>query len=232
MESGRWRRIAELLEASAGGSAVGPDFAQVAAELLGVEHVSLTFVVAGRPMSTIGNSEVAVSLCERQFELGEGPAVAALAADVPVLEEDLTSAAARVRAPVLTAEAAALGAVAMFAFPLRVGGARVGVLTGHRSNAGTLDAERYSDGLVVSSLATIMLLQQDAGPALGRVDVDPSASSVLHETVQIAAGMVAEQLEVTIVEALVRMRARAFAEDLSIEELARRIVAREHRLRR
>jgi len=116
VESGRWRRIADLLEASAGGSAVGPDFAQVAAELLGVEHVSLAFVVVGRSMSTIGNSEVAVSLCERQFELGEGPSVAALASDVPVLEEDLTSAAARVRAPVLTADAAALGAVAMFAF--------------------------------------------------------------------------------------------------------------------
>jgi len=84
----------------------------------------------------------------------------------------------------------------------------------------------------VSSLATIMLLQQNDGPALGRVDVDPSALSVLHETVQIAAGMAAEQLEVTVVEALVRVRAQAFAEDLAIEELARRIVAREHRLRR
>lgn len=232
MEPGRWRRIADLLEAAGEGSSVGPALAEVAAGLLGVDDVSLAFVVAGRPTSTVGSSAVAVTLCERQFALGEGPSVAALTADEPVLEDDLASADARLRVPFLSDDAERLGARAIFAFPLRVGGARVGVMTGHRAVSGPLSPIQYTDGLLVATLATIAMLQMEAGSALGRIDVEAEVSSGLHDTVQIAAGMVSEQLGVTIVEALVRMRARAFVEDVRIDELARRIVARELRMER
>jgi GAF domain-containing protein len=232
VEPGRWRLIADLLEAASEGSSVGEALADVAAGMLGVDGVSLAFVVAGRPDSTVGSSPAAVELCEQQFALGEGPSVAALAADAPVLEDDLASADARARAPFLADAATRLGARAMFAFPLRVGGARVGVMTAHRTSQGSLSPTQFTDGLIVATLATIALLQTEAGASLGRIDVEAELSSGLHDTVQVAAGMVSEQLGVTIVEALVRMRARAFAEDVVIAELARRIVAGELRMER
>ena len=232
MEPGRWRRIADLLEAASEGSAVGPALAEVAAGMLGADGVSLTFVVDGRSHATVGSSPAAVELCERQFALVEGPSVAALAADAPVVEVDLASTGARARAPFLADDAERLGAGAMFAFPLRVGGARVGVMTGHRAAPGALSPTQYTDGLLVATLATIALLQMEAGASLGRIDVEAEVSSGLHDTVQVAAGMVSEQLGVTIVEALVRMRARAFVEEVAIGELARRIVARELRMER
>ena len=56
MQAGRWRRIADLLRDASDGAPIGSAIASVATEFLGVEHVSLTFVVAGQPVSTVGNS--------------------------------------------------------------------------------------------------------------------------------------------------------------------------------
>jgi hypothetical protein len=42
--------------------------------------------------------------------------------------------------------------------------------------------------------------------------------------VQLAAGMVAEQFDIGIVESLVRIRARAFSSDLPVTKIARLIV--------
>ena len=231
---GRWRRLADLLRDAAQGVEVGPAVAGVAAELLGVVHVSLTFVVGESPVEAVGNSETAVALCLRQFTLGEGPSVVAMRTGSPVLVPDLAAEAPRM--PMLAADPVAQDVGAIFAFPLRVGGALVGTMTGSRAAPGPLTEEQYTDGLIVATLATIALLQREAGATLGRIVVDfeplDDPTAALHDIVQIAAGMVSELLGVTIVEALVRMRAHAFASDATLLGIARRIVAGELRLPR
>lgn len=230
--SGNWERITELLDRAGSGGEVGSAFAGVAADIVGVEHVSIATVVGGRPQMLHGNTEAAMRVCEEQFTLGEGPSITAFEADVPVLVPDLDAADVRASIPAFIASTVSTDIGAMFAFPLRIGAARVGVLTGHRSAPGPLGATAYTDGLLVSSLATIALLEQAAGRSPGRADAEGSMLGVLEDTVQIAAGMVAERLGVTVVEALVRMRARAFAETLTMAEVARRVVARELELER
>lgn len=206
VQAGRWRRIADLLRDASDGEPIGSAIAAVATDFLGLEHVSLTFVVAGQPVSTVGNTEVATDLCRLQFELGEGPALQAMRTGAPVLIDDVTDPARIAQAPLLLPLAHERGVAALFAFPLRVGEALVGVMIGHRESPGALTAEQYADGLIVSVLATIGLLHIEANDVVGPAEVRFDPGSELHAVVQIAAGMVSEQLEVGIVEALVRSR--------------------------
>jgi len=66
-----------------------------------------------------------------QIVLGEGPCVDAFKAGQPVLAADLGQRGWAQRWPVFTPEALATGARALFAFPLQIGGARVGVMDLH-----------------------------------------------------------------------------------------------------
>ena len=219
---------------AAQGVEVGPAVAGVAAELLGVDHVSLTLIVAGEPAGVVGTSAAAIALCRRQFTLGEGPSVHAARSGMPVLVPDLAAESAHM--PMIVADPVARDVGAIFAFPLRVGGALVGVMTGSRSVPRPLTEEQHTDALIVATLATIALLQLEADASLGHVGMRfeslPDPTAALHDVVQIAAGMVSEQLGVSIVEALVRMRAHAFGSDLALLDVARRIVARELLLER
>jgi transcriptional regulator with GAF, ATPase, and Fis domain len=229
---GRWRRIADLLQEAAAGADVASAVAEVVAELIGVDDVSLMLVAAGQPVVSSGTSALAVGLAERQIALGEGPSVEALGTGASVELVDLRSVDALDRAPVFISEARSEGVGAMFAFPLRIGGALVGVLTGTRASAGPMSAGQYADALIVSTLATIALLHEGTGASSARWAQVLDQASILDGAVQIAAGMVAEQLDVTILEALVRMRAHAFAVDEPIEDVARSLIARERRLER
>lgn len=211
---------------------MGAAIAGVAAEFLGVDHVSLTIVVAGGAVSNVGSSDEAIELSSVQFALGEGPSVEAARLGVPVLLNDAQSAEAAALAPMFTAAAQQRGVAAVFAFPLRVGEALVGTLTAHRATSGALSAQQYADGLIVSSLATVALLQLEAAGSSGDVRVSFGASNGEHAAVQVAAGMVSEQLSVTIIEALVRIRAHAFMADAELDDVARRIIDRSLRLER
>lgn len=226
MVASHWRLIADLLDAATEGEDVGAAIASVASRLLGADGVSLAFVANGQPTSLAGSTEVAVELCRLQFALGEGPTLVALEVGEPSFSPDVTEPEGNGAAPLLVAAAEELGVGAIFAFPLRVGGGLVGVMTAHRASAGPLTVEQYTDGLIVSTLATIGMLQIEAGAAAGRVEVRYDPMSELHAILQVAGGMVSELLSVSIVEALVRIRARAFAEDRSVDAVARDIVAR------
>lgn len=237
----QWRRIADLLQEASSGGRVGGPLAQVAAELLGVDDVSLATVVDRSPVTVVGSSEAAVTLCRWQFALGEGPTVAALTSDAPIVHADLRADDALLRHPVFAADERARDVAAMFAFPLQVGGARLGVMTGHRATTGPLSPAQYADGLIVSALATVGLLEEAAVRTAeerrsvvfnpeGTPPVDPVA--VLDAVVQIAAGMVSEQLDVPVVEALVRLRAEAFVSSATVEEVARLVIARDLRIER
>jgi hypothetical protein len=76
-------------------------------------------------------------------------------------------------------------------------------------------------GIVAQALLAI---QANAPP--GRLAAELEAGADFHYVVHQASGMVAAQLEVNVGQALIRLRAYAFAGDRSVDEVAKDIVAR------
>jgi len=162
---------------------------------------------------------------ELQFVLGEGPCIDAFASRRPVLVPDLTDRAAN-RWPAYAPAAHDEGVRAVFAFPLQVGAARLGVLDVFRARAGPLTGTELRQALAFTDLAVRTLLDgQDTatpGAAAGGLDEAIEHSPELFQ----AQGMVMVQLGVSLAEALVRIRAHTYAENRRLNDVARDIVAR------
>jgi hypothetical protein len=165
---------------------------------------------------------------ELQFVLGEGPCIDAFASRRPVLVPDLTDGTTH-RWPAYTPAVHDEGVRAVFAFPLQVGAARLGVFDVFRARAGPLSAAELRQAFTFTDLAVRTLLDgQDHATAGGAADGLDEAIEHSPELFQ-AQGMVMVQLGVSLAEALVRIRAHTYAENRRLNDVARDIVA--HRLR-
>jgi hypothetical protein len=165
---------------------------------------------------------------ELQFTLGEGPCIDAFAARRPVLTADLSAGGDR-RWPVYTPAAQDAGVRAVFAFPLQVGAARLGVMDVFRDRTGPMSGTELQLAFTFAELTVEVLLDLQQGEAAADDDatfLDVGRRAELFQ----AQGMVMMQLGVSIGEALVRMRAYAFAENRRIEDVAHDIVQRRLRL--
>ncbi len=160
---------------------------------------------------------------ELQFTLGEGPCIDAFRSRRPVLEPDM-GAGGSARWPAYGPAASREGLRAAFAFPLQVGAARLGVLDVYRRSTGMLSAPQLAQALTFADVATTMLLDGQAQAAPG------TAADGLDEVFEYrfelyqAQGMVMVQLAVTLVEALVVLRAYAFSHDRNLADVARDVV--------
>ncbi len=120
------------------------------------------------------------------------------------------------------------GTSAVFAFPLQLGAVRFGVLTCFRAEAGSLGKRELSAGLIFAEVATELLL--DSSPTGDHPDPQLHAAMHAHDEVYQAQGMVMVDLAVPLDVALARMRAVAYAEGSSLQELSADIVAGRRRL--
>ncbi|MGH9102796.1 MAG: ANTAR domain-containing protein, partial [Acidimicrobiales bacterium] len=120
------------------------------------------------------------------------------------------------------------GARAVFGFPLRVGGGRIGALNLYARRAGTLGADQHRDALVLADLSTqVILAAQRSSEDLGAELADIAA----HQTqVNQAVGMVSVQLGVSVVDALASLRAHAYATSRPLSGVVADVVARRLRL--
>jgi hypothetical protein len=118
------------------------------------------------------------------------------------------------------------GARAVFGFPLRVGAIRIGALNLYRDSPGPLDDDQHADALVLAGVAAraVLTMQADAPPGMlgAALEVGSDFRFVVHQ----ASGMIAAQLEVDVGEALVRLRAHAFAHDRPLTAVAQDVVTR------
>jgi hypothetical protein len=160
-----------------------------------------------------------------QYTLGEGPCVDAHRQGQPVLEPDLAGAGSG-RWSAFAEPVAAAGVGAVFGFPMRVGAVRLGALNLYRERPGDLTDDQHADALVLADVAaeTILLLQARA--PTGTLADELARSSDLHLAVHQAAGMVAVQLGISVADALVRLRAHAYAHERPLRDLADDVVAR------
>ena len=103
------------------------------------------------------------------------------------------------------------------------------MLTCVRAEAGSLGQRELTAGLIFAEVATELLL--DSSPTGDHPDPQLHAAMHAHDEVYQAQGMVMVDLAVPLEVALARMRAVAFAEGISLQELAADIVAGRRTLR-
>ncbi|MEV4414757.1 GAF and ANTAR domain-containing protein [Catellatospora sp. NPDC049609] len=183
-------------------------------------------VMAGGGLSgmTAASDPATERLEELQVTLGEGPCIEAFECMRPVLVPDLADGAMS-RWPVYAPEAHADGVRAVFAFPLQVGAARLGVLDVFRAQAGMLSPHELTLALTFAEVAVATLLRQDDSrpyPAEDWLDESLDSRAELFQ----AQGMVMVQLGISLAEAMVRMRAHAYAHDRRLRDVAADVVAR------
>jgi GAF domain-containing protein len=176
-----------------------------------------------------GQEAVSTELEDLQFTLGQGPGPDT-ATGTPVLIPDLLDAAGRW--PAFVPAAAGLGVRAVFALPLRIGAIRVGVLLAHRAAPGPLVDGALGDAFALADAVTVLLVHQQstgtdrAGPADDGPQPGWARPATYRAQVHQATGMISAQLGVSLAEALVRLRAHAYADGRLIAEVAADVVGR------
>jgi hypothetical protein len=193
-----------------------------------VDGAGIAMVTASGNRGVVCSTDpVSARIEELQFLLGEGPCVDAVVSSEPVLVPDLDNPddIAVERWPAFMAGAAEAGVRAVFAFPLRIGAIRIGALDLYRAQPGELTGEQLRDALVAVDFASLALLH------LGTVGADPfagdlDAGSTYRLQVHQATGMVQVQMSVTTEQALLLLKARAFASDRPLVDVAADVVNR------
>jgi GAF domain-containing protein len=199
---------------------------EVCAEVTDMSGAGIMLMSEDVPRGAVCATNKVSDLIEQlQFELGEGPCVDACQVGRPILEPDL----ATPRVPrwlAFRGPAVEAGVRAIFGFPLEVGAVRLGALNLYRDRPGALSDDQHADALVMAGIVAQALLAIQANAPPGRLAAELEAGADFHYVVHQASGMVAAQLEVNVGQALIRLRAYAFADDRSVDEVAKDIVAR------
>lgn len=226
MSGVRLRRILARLSSGGVTEAGTSRLCEVSADVAAVTGAGIMLMSGDVARGSVCTSDGVSALVEElQFLLGEGPCVDAYRDDRPVLEPDL-AAPAEVRWVAFTPAALEAGVRAIFGFPLQVGVVRLGALNLYRDRLGPLSDDQHADALVMAGVAARAVLVMQAGAPPGALAAELEAGGNLQLIVHQAAGMAAAQLGGGVGEALVRLRAYAFAENRLLAEVARDVVER------
>ncbi|MBE0011323.1 ANTAR domain-containing protein [Arthrobacter sp. AET 35A] len=190
--------------------------------------------VTGAALSALGGSlqettlwatdALAGRLDELQFDLGEGPRWAAIRSRSPVLIPGVHD-ASHERWPVFGKALLETNAQALFVFPLVVGAVDVGVVELYRAIEGPLSPADLATARGLSDRAAWSLLGSML--ALGSVDGSGESDSVLsRREIHQATGMVLAQTGGSAADALLMLRAHAFANGLTLRETCDAVLAR------
>ena len=199
--------------------------------LFRLDAAAISLVFAGGTSGTLGSSGVAArTYDELQFTLGEGPCLDSVASRGPVLIADLANANDG-RWPAYGPAMLDHEIRGIFAIPVMVAGEYVGALDLFRAQPGELPGDYLAGAVVAAELAGMPLLDlMDSDLQAAVNDPDSSAWAELNALsrteVSQATGMLVAQLGVEPAEALVRLRAHAYATNRSATDVARDILDR------
>src|SRR5690349_16439315 len=218
-------RVAEILSAVLADTRGAADSAGILVGLcvraVPVSGVGLALMTDEGPAGTVAASDGgAQRLEELQFTFGEGPCVDASTTGRPVLVPDLAEAES-LRWREFGPAARAAGLRAVFALPLQVGGIRLGVLDLYRETAGMLPTGQLAEALCFADAATLLLLHlqaEDSGSGNRLAVLDDRAE--VHQ----ATGVVSVRAGVSLAQALLLLRARAYREGRPLGGLARDVL--------
>lgn len=199
----------------------------VAAEILQCDIVSICLTVANSFNPVATTNTLGTYLDEEQFVLGDGPTFSSRFSASPIHVENFQAKSSIDSYPAFSRVALKHDVVSAHVFPLSIGSARIGALTLYWKRPMTLSAEHYADCLILATLATAELVRSQAGIDENSANEMFESQQLRKSVLQIAAGMTAEKLNCNVIEALVRIRALAFAQDLPVTQIAKSIVNRE-----
>jgi GAF domain-containing protein len=203
---------------------------EVGAEVTGMSGAGIMLMSGDLPHGSVcTTNKVSALIEELQYALGEGPCMDAYHHDRPVLEPDLADPDTP-RWLAFTGPALDAGVRAVFGFPLHVGAVRLGALNLYRDRPGPLTDHQHADALVMADVAAQAVLALQANAPPGKLAATLDASGDFHYVVHQAAGMVAAQLDVSVAQAVIRLRAYAFGNNRPLTEVAQDVVARTLRL--
>ena len=226
MSGERRMRILEQLVETGIDSLTPERLGQVCRDTTGVTGASIMLMAGDHVRGSLGATDpVSTRIEELQLTLGEGPCVDAYRFDWPVLEPDLAN-PAEPRWVAFAGPAVDAGVRAIYGFPVRIGALRLGALDLYCDRPGPLTDEQHADALAVADVAAITLLALEADSPSGVIVRDLEAGPGLQHVVHQASGMVSAQLDVPVGEALLRLRAHAFASDRPLVDVATDVVAR------
>jgi len=226
------RRVRILSElARRGGGGLSSDrLCEVCSTITAVTGAGIMLMSGDLPVgSACTTSDVGALIGDLQYTLGEGPCVDAYTLDRPVLEPDLAD-PVTARWLAFTEPAVSAGVRAIFGFPIALGAVRLGALSLYRDHPGPLTDDQHGDALVMAEIAAEALLAMQAEGDADALAAELEAGSNFQYVVHQAAGMVSAQLEATVAQALVRLRAHAFANQRPLAEIAADVVDRRLRL--
>jgi len=219
-------RVARVVAALAAGEA-DPQLSlcRASAHVVGVNGAGVILILRGHALGTVCASDpVAQSIEESQFTLGEGPCVDAFSSREPVFVPDLAGAGG-VRWPGFRELAIAEGVRAVFGFPLLVGPACIGALNLYSQRSGMLTDDQVADAAAVAHVTgrTVLSWQSVAGEGslAWQLEHVPAHRAVVHQ----ATGMISVQMSVGVDDALIMLRAYAFAEGRPITAVADDVIA-------
>ena len=199
--------------------------------LFGMDAAAISLVFAGAASGTLGSSGAgARAYDELQFTFGEGPCLDSVARRAPVLIADLANGNDG-RWPAYGPAMLDYKIRGIFAIPVVVAGEFVGALDLFRAKPGELHVDDLAGAVVAAELAGMPLLDlmhSDLQAAVNDPDSDAWAefNALSRTEVSQATGMLVAQLGVEPAEALVRLRAHAYATNRSATDVARDILDR------
>ncbi|HEX4587469.1 MAG TPA: ANTAR domain-containing protein [Mycobacterium sp.] len=203
--------------------------------LFDIDAAAISIVFDGATSGTLGSSgEPARMYDELQFTLGEGPCLDSITQHTAVFVADLSD-PAEARWPIFGPALLSYDIRAVYAVPVVVAGEYVGALDLFRVQSGALGGNDFAGAIAASEIAGIPLLDLlDADMHAAISDPKSNAWAELNALsraeVSQATGMLVAQLEVEPAEALVRLRAHAYAKGRSATDVARDILDRRLRL--
>ena len=230
MAGERHRRILTELSSRGWETRSSARLCEVSHEIVGVTGAGVMLMPGDRPGGSLcASNDVSRRIEDLQYSLGEGPCLEAHEQQTVVLEPDLADPHVP-RWLAFSPAAVSAGARAVFAFPMRVGSARVGALNLYRDRPGVLSDDQHADALVMADVAARWVIDMQADAPLGAVAHELEQGADFHFALHNAAGMVAVQLDVGISEALIRLRAVAFSSARPLADVAEDVIARRLRI--
>jgi hypothetical protein len=199
-----------------------------AISVLVVDGAGLSMMTtAGHRGTVCATDKIARRIEDLQFTLGEGPCYDAFTGGGPVLVPDVNEPTSVTASPwpMFTEAVAAAGVGALFAFPLMIGAIPLGALDFYRRQAGELSSDQLGAAWDIADAAAGALLDLRSGAGVDLPEEAAPRGASYRLEVHQATGMLSVQLGTALDEALMLLRAHAFAEDLAIDDVARDVVA-------
>ena len=200
------------------------------ATLLDVEHSGLLLADDDGNLTALATTTPMMAVVEDlEVTLGAGPCIEAYQRGRPVEETDLAGAdPSRVaRLPHARAGGRCAGGVRL---PLAGRGrVPIGSLNLARPEPGSLTADKHVDAVALAGVVAQLFVTLPLDTERGAVELDDLLRhrAIVHQ----ATGMAGAQLDVTMAVGLAVLRARAFAEDQALEEVAADVVEQRRPLR-